>query len=61
MADDRFDGGPASQRPLDGLGEAAPVAGDMDLEHLVLRRVVVKREAADVWDLLQARLIAAGG
>lgn len=40
MADDRFDGGPASQCPLDGLGAAAPVAGDMDLEHLILRRVV---------------------
>src|SRR5437899_10130737 len=33
-----FDGGSASQRPFDGLGEAALVAGDMDLEHLVLWR-----------------------
>lgn len=31
---------PPSQRPFDGLGEAALVAGDMDLEGLVLWRVV---------------------
>lgn len=40
MADDGFDGGPASQRPFDDLGEAALVTGDMDLEHLALRGVV---------------------
>lgn len=37
MADDGFDGGPASQRPFDGLGEAALLAGDMDLEHFAVR------------------------
>lgn len=41
VSDDRFCGGPAPQRPLDGLGAAALVAGDMDPEHhLVLRRIV---------------------
>lgn len=32
MADDGFDGGPASQRPFDGLGEATLVAGDSAAE-----------------------------
>lgn len=48
MADDGFDGGPASHRPYDDLGEAALVAGDMDLEHLALRGVVAA--IADIGD-----------
>jgi hypothetical protein len=36
MADDRLDGGPASEGALDGLGEPALLVGNINLEHLVL-------------------------
>jgi hypothetical protein len=54
VADDRFDGGTAAQLAFDGLGDAASLAGDIDLE-LVVGRGVVAAIAAVGDDAGQAR------
>ena len=40
VANDRLDSGSSPQFALDGVGDAAPLAGDMDLELHVGRSVV---------------------
>src|SRR5271170_3561350 len=40
VADDRFDGGASAQLAFDVFGDAPPLAGDIDLEAMIGRRIV---------------------